>query len=40
VVGHRMPFHQVDPPLTAQLPQDPADLPVSVTLVGSTGDQS
>src|SRR5512135_3110744 len=27
VVGHRMPFHQVDPSLTAQLPQDHADLP-------------
>src|SRR3954467_4067461 len=27
VVGHRMPFHQVDPSLTAQLPQNHADLP-------------
>src|SRR5512142_3074916 len=27
VVGHRMPFHQVDASLTAQLPQDHADLP-------------
>src|SRR5512135_1356708 len=27
VVEHRMPFHQVDPSLTAQLPQDHADRP-------------
>src|SRR5512133_2366558 len=26
VVGHRMPLHQLDPSLTAQLPQDHADL--------------
>src|SRR3954463_15454710 len=27
MVGHRVPFHQLDTSLTAQLPQDHADLP-------------
>ena len=42
MVGQRLPCHQSDPALSAQLPQDLIDLtpqPVGITLVGGTGDQ-